>query len=138
MNIRTYMDIVTELAKSSEHPRYKVAAIVVKKGRIISFACNSSEKTHTLQFKARHKVNKRVENIIMPYVHAEMLAVHRAMKTGVDLSKSTIFVARILRTGGVAISKPCVECRYFIEKIAGIKQMVYYNREGEIINHFLK
>ena len=131
MKFQHYMNIADEIALYSEHPHYKIAAIIVYKGKIISSATNSFSKTHPIQFRLRNKYNKNIGKPLA-YVHAEVKAIDRAMKYGYDLSKCSIFISRITKSGVKSISKPCNECEGFIRKMK-LKYVVYYNKLGEII-----
>lgn len=56
-------------------------------------------------------------------VHAEIAALRSVGGDG-DVSGSVLYVARVLKNGEPAMSKPCPECREAIRK-AGVKKIVY-------------
>lgn len=63
-----------------------------------------------------------------PNTHAETQAI-RACGPDVDLSNTTIYVARINRRGEPLLSKPCKTCQEAID-LAGIKKVIYTTAEG--------
>jgi deoxycytidylate deaminase len=128
------MAVADEIANYSEHPNYKVAAVIVYKGKIIASATNSFSKTHPIQQRLRNQCNRGITKTL-PYAHAEVKAIDRAIKFGYDLSKCSIFVSRISKRGLKSISKPCNECETFIRENK-MKFVSYYNRSGEIIVHY--
>jgi deoxycytidylate deaminase len=130
------MNTADEIAKYSEHPHYKIAAVLIYKGKIVASATNSFSKTHPIQFKLRNKLNNGIGKPL-PYVHAEVKVLDIAMKKGIDLSKCSLFISRITKSGKQSISKPCNECMYFIRSNR-IKNIIYYNRNGEIMVQFIK
>lgn len=136
MRYKYFMNFADELTNYSNHPHYKTAAIIVYKGKIIASAVNSFTKTHPIQFKLREKINRGITKPLA-FVHAEVSVINKAMKMGYDLSKCGIFISRITKSGIKSISKPCNECEHFIRKNK-MKFIVYYNRNGEIITHYLK
>ncbi len=71
--------------RHSTHHKHKMAAIVVRGGRILSVAANTN----------------------MPHGHAEA----RAIKRGIDYAGATVIVAR----GNLLISRPCPKCMAVIE-----------------------
>jgi deoxycytidylate deaminase len=85
----------------------------MRRNSMISKGVNAI-KTHT---KSRH-----------PYkmIHAETDAV---IKANCDLRGSTLYVARILKDGSLAFSKPCEFCQAIAFE-NGVKRMVYVDRDG--------
>jgi tRNA(Arg) A34 adenosine deaminase TadA len=138
MNQKFILEFADTLAKCN-NTNYKVAAIIVYKNSIISYATNSYKKTHPLQAFFRKKFNnQKITDGKIACVHAEISAIARILgNRKYDLSKCKIYVSRIDKQGNRAISKPCVECfaaiRYY-----QFKECIYYNKEGEIIRQYLK
>jgi deoxycytidylate deaminase len=98
------------LALSSKE-KHRHGAIVVKKGKVISYGIN---------------VRKNDPNIcsfplVESGVHAEVAAIKKA---NTCLEGATIYVARINKSGQPLFSKPCDRCQSAIEK-AGIKKVIY-------------
>lgn len=79
------------------------AALVDRKGKIISYGFNSS-KTHPLQAKF-----SKNEHAI--HLHAEVDAIRNALKMGLDIEGTTMLVARALKDGTPALAKPCEGCQ---------------------------
>jgi deoxycytidylate deaminase len=98
------------LALSSKE-KHQHAAIIVKKGKVISSGVN---------------VRKNDPNIcsfplVESGIHAEAAAIKKA---NTSLEGATIYVARINKSGLPLLSKPCERCQAAIEK-AGIKKIIY-------------
>ena len=70
----------------------KVAAAIVYKGKIISVGWNSY-KTHPLQKHYRR-------NPLSTFLHAEIDAIIKAKRTGVDLSECVLYVMRVKKSNG--------------------------------------
>lgn len=109
-----------DLAQSSEYPKpnFRIGAVIVHHGKVIGYGVNSI-KTHPFQAKT---------NYLSSQLHAEMVALLAAQKTGCDLSKATIYVARSRRKNP-ACSYPCRFCWPVLEH-AGIQTVVCYDRES--------
>lgn len=107
-----------ETAEDSPH-RTRVGCVLIKKNRIISTATNSY-KTHPLQAEWAKKTGRSYAI----HLHAEMAALISARDDA-----DTLVVARVLKNGKLATSKPCVTCRAYIEQ-SGIKT-IHYIEDGE-------
>ena len=81
----------------------RIAAAFFHKKRMISLGWNSY-KTDPLQ----SKYAATPERI---YLHAELSALKQALWTGIDLRKTTLYIARYSRAKGWGNSAPCVGCR---------------------------
>jgi deoxycytidylate deaminase len=113
----TMLERASRLAEQSDY-KYRHAAIIVKNGNVISRGINS-------------KVNdpRQVTNPLTEAgLHAEVAAVKAARNA--DLNGATIYVARVLKDGSPAMSKPCERCQAFL-KSCGIKK-VYYTIDSEM------
>ena len=99
--------------------RYRVGAVIVSSGRIISAGFNSIRYS---------KVPFRVKKPFPESLHAEQAAILRALhETSGDtrvFRSSTMFVARIKRDGSFGCAKPCPTCESFI-KAVGIKKVIH-------------
>jgi tRNA(Arg) A34 adenosine deaminase TadA len=94
------------------------ATIKDKRGVVLSVATNSYIKTHPRQAELAAKVGQ-------PYrmcLHAEVLAVIRASKTG--LKPHSISVERYNKIGQPMLAKPCPICQLAIKE-AGIILTTY-------------
>lgn len=79
-------------------------------------------KTHPIQAKASK----------LPF----SIGIHAEVKCCVgmpfcDLENSTLYVARILRDGATALSRPCKSCENFLRE-AGIKRVFFTTNSPEI------
>lgn len=117
-----------KLPKSSN--RYRLAAAIIKKNRILGMGINNYCKSHPLQAKyAKHK--KAI------YPCAEVNSVHNAIKRHgrEELRGATIYVARLRyanskRTELISgLAYPCVGCQKHIKEL-GIKKIIYTLDDG--------
>jgi len=119
--------LLEPVAELSDHPRYKMAAAIVQKNRVISFGYNRM-KTDPLQ--ARFAKN---QDCI--YLHAEIACIKNALrKLDVDnLRKTDLYVMRVRNNDDGtewAMSKPCEGCMRAIEEF-GIRRVFYTTNPGE-------
>ena len=97
--------------------RFRLGAVLAKKNRVISTGYNDMRKTHTIM----QKYNR--DKTWAPGLHAEVdacIGVPAAEMDGADL-----YVVRILKSGHLAMAKPCRICQQFLAK-SGIP-IVYYS-----------
>lgn len=95
--------------------QFKLGAVIVNSGHIISVGYNNMSKTHT-----RSKSFGQ-------FLHAE---IHALLGTSYEETKNgTIYVYRQDRNGIIADSRPCPICFKEIS-LAGIKRICYSTRAG--------
>lgn len=107
------------MAARSEHHRFRLGAVVVKSGRVLSRGVNVSKKgPDTPPFRES--------------VHAEVMA----MKTVVGLSGATVYVARLNSFDGMALAKPCEHCiNHMIHN--GIQRVVFSASESDAKSFYI-
>jgi len=98
------------------------AAILDKKGQIISIGKNSFIKTHPKQFSYN-----QYSNPFKLFLHAEIDAL---LKNKTDNGYMMI-IARMTKTGLIRSAKPCIGCFNAIQE-SNIKKVYYTNNEGEL------
>jgi tRNA(Arg) A34 adenosine deaminase TadA len=93
-----------ELARSNPTDLPKMAAIIVKRKKIIATGMNS-RKTHPLQAKFG-------ENPFKICQHAEIAAIINALRNydEEELRGAQIYVARVAKNGSATLAKPCKGC----------------------------
>lgn len=101
------MRLAIKESKKSDH-RFKIGAAIVKGNRVLSKAHNS-RKTHPKFGSGEFST-----------LHAESYAIYKAIRQGICLVGSTIYVYRHNNN----LAKPCSCCMGFIHKY-GIKNIVY-------------
>jgi deoxycytidylate deaminase len=101
------MRIAIEESRKSKH-RFKLGAVIAKRNKILSKACNIM-KTHPKFGSGRYN-----------NLHAEGHAIYKAIRSGVDLSGTTMYVYRENNN----LAKPCPCCMGLIHRY-GIKEVVY-------------
>ena len=119
-----FMNITKEVSTLSHCVRFKVGAVLVKDGNLISFGYNGTP--------AGLDNCCEKDNITLPHViHAEVGAILKAAKTGNSVDGSTIYLTL----------SPCLDCSKLILQ-SGIKRVVYLtayrNLEGvEFLKQFI-
>lgn len=112
--------LAVNIAKKSVS-RFRLGAVLARKGRVISTGFNDMRRTHPKM----QKFNP--DKSWTPGLHAEVdacLGVERNELQGADL-----FVARILKNGSVAIAKPCEICVKFLLDV-GIRRVYFTDING--------
>lgn len=109
------------MAKKSTS-RFRLGAVLVKRRRPISAGFNSMRRTHPLMQKYNSDKSFAVG------LHAE---VHCCIGVSAsDLEESELYVVRILKNNSLAMARPCLICRKFIEDV-GIKAVYFSNEYGQ-------
>lgn len=105
---------VAELSSANQ----RHGAVIYKGGSVLSLGVNTVPNDHlsTGEFTGR------------PNTHAETQAI-RACSPDVDLTNTTLYVARVNKNGIRMFSKPCKTCQEAID-LAGIKKVIYTTPEG--------
>lgn len=102
-----YLEKAVDVAATSKC-RYQHGCVVVHRGRVVATATNK-------------KVGNVEECWMRSHIHAEVAAI---LAAGRYARKSKVYVARILKDGTPAKSKPCKKCQKFMEKYK-ISQVVW-------------
>lgn len=108
-----YAQLAEKMAYKSSY-RTRVGCVIVSKNTIISLGFNDGIKTHP---KSPHPFYS---------LHAEVDAVVSART---DISGSIVYVARILKNGKLAMSKPCEHCEALLRR-SGVKAAWYSTNDG--------
>ena len=103
---RSFLSAAAKIALTSEY-RFRMAALVVKSGRVLGGDTNSPKITPDTP-------PKRVST------HAEV----RTLKGIKNTQGATIYIARLSSDGSTALSKPCVWCMGHVLD-AGISKVVF-------------
>jgi deoxycytidylate deaminase len=107
--------LAVNMAKKSIS-RFRLGAVLARRNRVISTGFNDMRKSHPLQQKYARGIDFTMG------LHAEVdscLGVSRNELEGAEL-----YVARILKDGTTALSKPCEVCYRFLVNV-GIKKIHY-------------
>lgn len=119
-----FMNVTKEIAQLSHCERFKVGAVLVKDGNIISFGYNG---TPTGMDNCCER-----DNVTLPHViHGEVNAILKAAKNGTSVDGATLYLTL----------SPCLDCSKLILQ-SGIKRVVYLtayrNLEGvEFLKNFI-
>ncbi|MCL2520949.1 MAG: deaminase [Spirochaetaceae bacterium] len=112
-----YLNMAKEMAKLSHCVKIKVAALIVKDGRILSTGINGTPAGTTNcdeKFDAEFDRDLHHEFSTYNEIHAEMNAIIFAAKYGVSIDGATLY----------SVYQPCRNCLKHILN-AGIKYIVY-------------
>jgi len=104
---KVFMNITKEVATLSHCVRFKVGAVLVKEGNIISMGYNGTP-------AGMDNCCER-DNVTVPHViHGEVNAILKAAKTGNSVNGGTLYLTL----------SPCLDCSKLILQ-SGIKRVVY-------------
>ena len=109
----TYFRLALTMAQKSTS-KYRLGAVVVKRGKTVSTGFNQMKKTHPLM--------NRLNPAFTMGIHAEIHACLGLSR--IDLMDSDIYVARIFKDGTPALAKPCAVCQKFLTSV-GISEVYF-------------
>lgn len=109
-----FLKLCHKLSSYSDHHQHKMAAVVVRKNKVVSVGWNSL-KTHPKSPHA-HKTQ-----------HAEFSAIKQLSPE--QLEGATIFVYRAHADGSLANARPCQSCLRLIIEV-GIRKIIYTHEEN--------
>lgn len=113
-----FFDLAVRAARHSEHPKYRVGAVVVRNGSVLGVGFNSM-KTHPKS----HTHHQRI--------HAELKAILNAQD---DVGGADIYVVRLARPAGLACAFPCTSCEALLIE-SGIRRIYATDQKGEPCLH---
>lgn len=111
---RKFFDLAAKVARLSEHPQFRMGAVLVSGNRVLSVGVNKN-KTHPKS------------NNIWRTIHAELDCAFGVDAD--DLHGTTLYVARIKKDGSFGISRPCAFCACFLRD-SGIRRVYYCDGEN--------
>lgn len=111
----SFLDRAARVASTSTE-RQKHGCVIVKGGRVISVGVNT--------------FRNHPNNVSNPDRESSFHAEINTMR-GLDVSGSTVYVARVNNRGQAKLSKPCLEC-YKALKEAGVKRIIWTENNGRI------
>lgn len=121
-----FLNIARNMSQFSDLQQYKLGAVLISKGKIISKGYNST-KTHPEQ----KKYNELRTNINLDkanhYLHAEFDAIRKAKNT--SLKNAELYIYHINRNGEQKLARPCAGCMNAIKE-HGIKVIHYSTPDG--------
>ena len=109
-----FFDLAVRIARNSEHPKYRVGAVVVRNGVILGVGANSM-KTHP-KSNTHHR-----------RIHAELKAILNAQD---DVTGADIYITRITKKWECACSFPCASCQALLEE-SGIRNVYATDNNGD-------
>lgn len=114
-----FLEKARRLALDHEYPEplsYRLAAVLVSGGKILSTGYNDTALTSF----SRHAARRRVFCLT---THAEVGAIYRARKK-IDLTGTKMYVSRIGGGGRYAMARPCEMCEHVLYRY-GISRAYY-------------
>lgn len=114
----TVVKKLQNLRSQSNHKQHKLSALILHRGRPISFGYNNQTKTHP-----RIKKYSDVKTM-----HAEMSALFKVRNVSI-LKDCTMVIYRETRDGNMANAKPCEVCAEMLKDV-GISVVVYSTPNG--------
>ena len=107
----------------------RIGCVIAYKGTVLAKGFNT-DRTHTEQAKYNKWRYKEEEGRYLPSkAHSEVLACAKIKYLDIDFSKVHLYVYRELRSGKLAMSRPCPACMAAIKKL-GIKHIHYTTDSG--------
>lgn len=102
-------------------------AFLLQRNKILSIGFNNYDKSHPTS------KNFSPENHESDRVHAELDCLMKVRwNENISLNKCTLVVIRLMRRGGVGMSKPCPKCQRFIDSM-DVGQVVYSDADGKLV-----
>lgn len=108
--IKKFLNKAKEASKLSTYSKQHLGSILVYGNKILAIGYNTN-KTNPLQFK--YNKYRKFKNYYSPNsgsVHAEGLILLKTRYLDIDWSKTTLYIYREYKKGGVALAKPCPGC----------------------------
>lgn len=103
--------------------KFRLGAVLVKKGRVISTGFNMMGKSHPIMQRYLGKSDFTLG------LHAE---VHACIGVAAeDLLGAELWVCRLHRNGNMAMARPCRVCQRFLIDV-GVKRVYYSNNLGQV------
>lgn len=105
-----YLRLAESKATESNYPRWPMGAVLVRGGRVLAAASND----------LRNPASTDGIPFLECSTHAEVATLKRAKRT----HGSTIYIARVTRSGRRGLAKPCVRCEADLVA-AGVRQAIW-------------
>ncbi len=117
--MQKHIDLALSMANKSTS-KFRLGAVLAKRGNVISTGYNQMDKTHPLQ-------NKFYKGDGVLGLHAE---VHACIGVpAASLHGAHLYVMRILADGRIAMAKPCPTCYKFLASV-GVARITFSTGYG--------
>lgn len=113
----TAMALAISTAEKSDHTKWKLGSVIWRGGSVLSTGFNRVKNDPSIV---------EDEKYFHCTVHAEVDAIRNAG----DACGAKLFVARVTRSGNLALAKPCCRCMDIIRE-NGIKKVYYTDENGQ-------
>ena len=110
MRHRRYLRLAETYAYKSNYERWPVGAVLVRGGSVLTGASND--------------LRNPADITGVPFEQCSLHAEMAVLKKTKNVVGSTIYVARVLRTGSVGLAKPCSRCQKEL-MVSGVRQAVW-------------
>lgn len=113
----------------------RVGCVAVLHNTVIAKGFNT-DKTHTLQDKYNHFRYRNEGGHYFPSkCHSELAALQKIKYLDIDFGKIELYIYREIRSGKVAMARPCKACMAAIRDL-GIKTIHYTTDSGYATEYF--
>lgn len=131
--LNKFIALAKKVTALSDHKRFPLGAVITVKGVKVAEGFNQY-KSHPLQkFFNQYRTNllgsKGVLDAVPNHLHAELDAMLKAIRAGVDLSKAEITVSHIGSNGQFKMARPCPACMQAI-KFFKVPVVNYFTEDG--------
>lgn len=127
--ISRFLKKAKEASNYSTYPRQHLGAVLVYGNKIIAIGYNTN-KTNPMQYK--YNKFRGFDHFNSPNngsIHAEGMILVKTRFLDIDWSKTTIYIYREFKRGGLALSKPCSGCEIALLE-RGIGTVIFTTEEG--------
>lgn len=130
-----YFDLARREAMNSTYNGFKLGAVIVYKGHVISRGHNSN-KTNPMQkkYNQKYRTFRRGEKPVNHSLHAEMdsiINIPKCIDVNMDYAKAKIYIYRISpgKRLGLGLASPCPACRHALRD-KGFRDIYYTTDDG--------
>jgi len=113
----TARTIAVATAEKSDHDKWRLGSVVWRGGSVLSTGVNRVKNDPSVVEDSKH-------------FHCSIHAEADALRNAGDTRGARLFVARVTRSGNLALAKPCSRCMEAIRE-HGIKRVYYTDENGE-------
>lgn len=123
---KRFFDAAKEESYLSDYDGQHLGAVAVYADKFILARAHNSDKTNTTQyFYNRYRLDKKSNIMEKPArSHAEV-NIHRKIRyLDIDFSRVSVYIYRELKTGALALARPCPACEAALRQL-GIRKIFY-------------
>ena len=136
-----FMSIAKQVSELSTFDKYRLGAIITVKGVVVARGWNKHKSHPTQKFYNQFRTNliegTQVVDAAQNFLHAEVDAINKALRLGIDLSEAELTVFRAGLDKQQKMARPCGGCMEYIKtvKIGTIRYSTPDGMAIEYLNH---